>query len=60
MAFNVYLTLFRKYNAHQLKALEWKYHVLCYGIPFIVALSLLFVETDERKKIYGDALVCNP
>ena len=25
MAMNVYLTLFRKYNADQLKALEWKY-----------------------------------
>ena len=25
MAMNVYLTLFRKYNADQLKALEWRY-----------------------------------
>lgn len=25
MAINVYMTLFRRYNADQLKALEWKY-----------------------------------
>lgn len=33
MAVNVYMTLFRKYNAKQLKALEWRYHFMCYGIP---------------------------
>ena len=59
MAFNVYLTLFRKYNAQQLKALEWKYHVLCYGTPFIIAFALLFVETKDNGKIYGPAVVGN-
>ena len=28
MAINVYMTLFRKYNATQLKALEWRYHLM--------------------------------
>ena len=28
MAINVYMTLFRKYNAQQLKALEWRYHCM--------------------------------
>ena len=57
MAFNVYLTLFRKYNAAQLKALEWRYLTLCYGIPFIIAFTLLFPSLPSRGKIYGDAVL---
>lgn len=60
MAVNVYLTLFKKYNAQQLKAMEWKYHLACYGGPFVVALTLLFVETGSRGRIYGDAVVGRP
>lgn len=55
MAINVYMTLFRKYNAQQLKALEWKYHVMCYGLPFVVALVYLFIENPSGIKVYGDA-----
>lgn len=55
MAINVYLTLFKKYNAQQLKALEWRYLLLCYGAPFIIALVYCFVETQGRGKIYGPA-----
>lgn len=58
MAVNVYMTLFRKYNAQQLKQLEWKYHMFCYGLPFVVAVSLLFVDTQQRGKAYGPAVVC--
>ena len=58
MAVNVYLTLFKKYNAQQLKAVEWKYHLACYGVPFIMALVLLFVESQEKGKVYGPAVVC--
>lgn len=60
MAINVYLTLFKKYNAQQLKAMEWRYHLACYGIPFVVALTLLFVETQARGKVYGPAVVRSP
>ena len=57
MAINVYLTLFRKHNAEQLKALEWRYYIMCYGIPFIVALTCLFIYSPERGKAYGPATV---
>ncbi len=60
MAINVYLTLFKKYNATQLKALEWKYHLMCYGAPFVAAFIYLFVSTESRGKIYGSAAVCIP
>ncbi|KAL8934820.1 MAG: hypothetical protein Q9211_005033, partial [Gyalolechia sp. 1 TL-2023] len=55
MAINVYLTLFKKYNAQQLKAIEWRYLLLCYGAPFIVALVYCFVDPPGRGKIYGQA-----
>ena len=60
MAINVYLTLFKKYNAQQLKALEWKYHLMAYGAPFVIAFIFIFVETKERGKIYGPAVVRGP
>ncbi|KAI4243462.1 MAG: hypothetical protein L6R40_003464 [Gallowayella cf. fulva] len=55
MAINVYMTLFKKYNAQQLKSLEWRYQIMCYGLPFVVALVYLFVDPPDRGKIYGDA-----
>ena len=57
MAINVYLTLFKKYNAQQLKALEWKYLLMAYGAPFVIAFTFIFIETKERGKIYGPAVV---
>ena len=60
MAINVYLTLFKKYNAQQLKALEWRYHIMCYGAPFVVALTYLFISTPARGSMYGPATVHFP
>ena len=58
MAINVYMTLFRSYNAQQLKNLE-KYYIMCYAIPFVVALVYIFIDTPARGKIYGPATVRN-
>ncbi|OJJ08068.1 hypothetical protein ASPVEDRAFT_142955 [Aspergillus versicolor CBS 583.65] len=57
MAFNVYLTFFRKYNSDQLRRLEWKYIVLCYGLPFIPAFTYFFIRSPSRGKIYGSAIL---
>ncbi|BCS27532.1 putative cAMP receptor-like protein [Aspergillus puulaauensis] len=57
MAFNVYLTFFRKYNSEQLRRLEWKYIVLCYGLPFIPAFTYFFIRSPSRGKIYGSAIL---
>jgi hypothetical protein len=59
MAFNVYLTFFRRFDAKQLRSLEWKYILFCYGTPFIIAFSLLFVRSESRGKVYGSAVVCS-
>lgn len=55
MAFNVYLTFFRKYNAQQLRSLEWKYMIFCYGLPFVPAFVYFFVQSSSRGKVYGSA-----
>lgn len=60
MACNVYLTLFRRYNISQLRKLEWKYCIACYGLPFIPSFVYLFIETRARGKIYGSAIVSLP
>lgn len=57
MAFNVYLTFFYKYESEQLRRLEWKYVIFCYGLPFIPSFSYFFVNTKERGKVYGEAVV---
>jgi hypothetical protein len=57
MAFNVYLTFFQKYDAHQLRSLEPRYLVFCYGLPFIPALAFCFIRSDARGRVYGSAEV---
>jgi len=57
MACNVYLTFFHKYDSSQLRRLEWKYLLICYGLPFIPAFAYFFIETKEKGKVYGSAVV---
>lgn len=57
MACNVYLTFFRKYTSQQLRTLEWKYIIFCYGIPLLPAFAYIFAGSPSRGKIYGSATV---
>ncbi|KAJ5105101.1 hypothetical protein NUU61_002448 [Penicillium alfredii] len=57
MACNVYLTFFHKYNSEQLRQLEWKYVICCYGLPFIPAFTYFFVQTQARGRVYGSAIL---
>ncbi|KAJ5794523.1 hypothetical protein N7457_001122 [Penicillium paradoxum] len=57
MACNVYLTFFHKYNSEQLRHLEWKYVLCCYGVPFIPAFAYFFIQTEARGRIYGTAIL---
>ena len=57
MACNVYLTFFHKYDAQQLRALEWKYIIACYGLPFIPAFVYFFIDVHGQGKMYGSATV---
>ncbi len=60
MACNVYLAFFHNYSTGQLRALDWKYLLGCYGASFVPALAFLFVNTRRRGRIYGPAVVSNP
>jgi hypothetical protein len=55
MACNVYLTFFHKYNAQQLRKLEWKYIMFCYGGPLVPSFVYFFISNPERGRIYGSA-----
>ena len=57
MAINVYLTVFRKYNAADLRALEWRYLVACYVLPFVWSFILLFIKTESRGRMFGPATI---
>jgi hypothetical protein len=57
MACNVYLTFFHKYNSEQLRQIEWKYVVCCYGLPFIPSFVYFFIQTQARGRVYGSAIV---
>lgn len=59
MACNVYLTFFHSYDTSQLRRLEIKYLLGCYGIPFVTAFVFLFIRSASRGKVYGSALVSN-
>ncbi|KAH8652494.1 hypothetical protein BX600DRAFT_96104 [Xylariales sp. PMI_506] len=54
MAVNVYLTFYFKYDAERLRRMEVWYFVCCYGIPFVPALTYIFI-TKSSARMYGNA-----
>ena len=60
MALNVYLTFFRRYDARQLRTLEWKYIIFCYGLPLVPAFVYLFIDSPTKGRVYGSAIVSSP
>ncbi|EJT71256.1 G-protein coupled receptor [Gaeumannomyces tritici R3-111a-1] len=55
MAVNVYLTFYHKFDAAKLRRMELPYLCICYGVPFIVALTYIFINSPRRGRMYGDA-----
>ncbi len=55
MAFNVYLTFYYKFDAQKLRRMEIPYLICCYGVPFIVALTYIFVTSKSQGRMYGNA-----
>ncbi|KMU76126.1 hypothetical protein CISG_05494 [Coccidioides immitis RMSCC 3703] len=60
IAWNVYLILFRHYGLPELRRLEWRYFILCYGLEFVPAMVFLFIETESKGRVYGDAIAHIP
>ncbi|KAL8639589.1 MAG: hypothetical protein Q9226_008856 [Calogaya cf. arnoldii] len=57
MAVNIYLVFFRSYNTKQLRSLDHKYFVACYGFALVPSIIYLFINTKDRGKIYGGAIL---
>ena len=57
MAVNVYLIFFRDYTVKQLRRLDIRYLLGCYGAAFIPAFIYIFISTKSRGRVYGGAIV---
>ena len=57
MAINVFLIVFRSYDAEALRRLELKYMVGITALTFIPAFVFLFVRTDDKGPMYGSVTV---
>lgn len=57
MAINVYLNVFKRYSAPDLRKLEWMYILACYGVTFATAFVYCFIWTAERGRVYGPSLL---
>jgi len=57
MAINVYLNVFKRYSAPDLKRLEWMYILVCYGVTFVAAFICCFIWTAKRGRVYGPSLM---
>lgn len=57
MAFNVFLVFFFRTSPDAFRKWWWLYCLICYGGPFIIALSLLLVRSPDRGLVYGQATV---
>ncbi|CAJ2508105.1 Uu.00g092910.m01.CDS01 [Anthostomella pinea] len=55
MAVNVYLTFYFKFDATKLRKMEIWYLIICYGVPFVPALTFIFLSKPEAGRMYGDA-----
>lgn len=57
MAFNVYLTFYRKYDGQMLRRMEIPYLLVCYGIPLVVSITYIFIYNARQGRMYGNALL---
>ena len=55
MAINVYLAFFRGFTVEQLRALDIRYLLACYGASFVPALVFIFI--NYPSSIYGEAVI---
>ncbi|KAF4628326.1 hypothetical protein G7Y89_g9824 [Cudoniella acicularis] len=57
MAINVYLIFFRGFTIEQLRPMDIKYLVACYGLSLVPALVFCFISVEPRGHIYGSAII---
>lgn len=57
MACDVFLIVFYKYEAEDLRKLEMKYIGVITALVFTPAVTFLFIRTPERGPMYGSVTV---
>ncbi|KAI0385726.1 hypothetical protein F5Y04DRAFT_291177 [Hypomontagnella monticulosa] len=57
MAINVFMVFFFSANPKSFLRYWWAYCIVCYGIPTIPAIWLLFIHGDDGQGTYGDATI---
>ena len=57
MAINTYLTVFKKYNAAQCRAMEKWYLLVNFGVFGLIAFVYCFISNDNNGKVYGGAVL---
>lgn len=57
MAYDVFLIVFYRYDAEDLRRLEIKFIVIITTLVFVPALAFLFVGTPEKGPMYGSETV---
>jgi hypothetical protein len=55
MAINILLVFYFRVSPKAFHKWWWIYCLVCYGGPFVIALSLLLVHGDSRGLVYGNA-----
>lgn len=58
MAVNVFLVFYFHTNPDSFRKRWWIYCLICYGGPFVIALTLLLLRSP-RGPVYGGATVSN-
>lgn len=57
MAVNVYMVFFMAYNPNNFHRHLWMYCVVCFGVPAVPAVVMLFHRPGDVH-MYGNATVC--
>jgi hypothetical protein len=57
MAYDVFLIVFYRYDAEDLKRLEIKFITIITPLVFVPALVFLFISTPEKGPMYGSETV---
>ncbi|KAM3512729.1 hypothetical protein MY11210_003603 [Beauveria gryllotalpidicola] len=57
MAINVLLVFYFRATPDSFARWWWVYCLICYGGPFIIAMSLLLAKTGNKIPVYGEATI---
>ena len=57
MAVNVFLVFYFRTSPDSFRRWWWVYCLICYGGPFVFAITLLFVKKSGQPPVYGEATV---